>query len=475
MIDTCSVFTDDALAADDATAVAERISRGDVTAVEVTQAAIERAGRATELRAISHEDFAGAIQRAESVSAAPTWPAVFQGVPTLFKDNVLAAGFPTGNGTAAMPARVREADGPVVALLRQLGVNPIGASAMPEFGLTASTEWGGREGVRNPWNLERSAGGSSGGSAAAVAAGIVPIAHGNDGGGSIRIPAAACGLVGLKTSRFRLPNEVHQDRLPIRLATDGVLSRSVRDTARFLAAAEQIHPPRALPPVGEVNGPARRRLRIGVITEPLTGGPTQPVVAENVRALADELSDAGHQVSPVGWPIARSMVQDFIAYWAFQAMLVETLGHKTIDPEFDKTQLETFTRSMAAYGRKHLARIPLAIARLRRAHVAYDSAFDELDVILSPTLSHTPPELGELSPGQQMATKMPKLIEYVGFTPIANVTGAPAIALPYGRADAGLPNSVMFSARTGDERTLLEVAFEIEQFGAFPSLAEADC
>jgi len=465
-------FTDDVMAGHDATALAGLTADGTVGQVEVTEAAIDRMQRLQPvINALAWPDFDRARERAATRPPMPGWPTVFAGIPTLVKDNLLVAGLPMTNGTVAAPCRRRSVDGTVIRLIRSLGLNPIGASAMPEFGLTATTEWANREPVRNPWSLEHSVGGSSGGSAAAVAAGIVPIAHGNDGGGSLRIPAAACGLVGLKATRYRFPNEPHHSRMPIRLISDGVLTRSVRDTAQFAAAAEQIYRNRRFPSIGMVTSPGARRLRIGLLTESPTGQPTDPQVLAAVRSVADLLSDRGHRVETVSAPVTRTLVDDFSLYWAYQAMFIQAMGRRVVDPDFDKNLLEPLTRGLAAIGRKSAWKIPLVLARLKAAERLQDKAFTDIDLLLSPTVSHPTPLLGRLSPAEPVEIGFPRLVDYVGFTPLANVAGTPAISVPHGSSQNGLPLSVMFGARAGDERTLLEIAFEVEQAAPFPTLA----
>jgi amidase len=464
-----TLFIDDPIDWLDATAIAELIATGELSRQDAVDGAIARMQLLQPtLNALAWPDFHGARERAASQRPGVGWPAVFAGVPTMVKDNILVAGSPMTNGTVAAPQRIRTDDGAVMRLIRALGLNPIGTSAMPEFGLTATTERVGMEPVRNPWNPDFSAGGSSGGSAAAVAAGIVPIAHGNDGGGSLRIPAAACGLVALKATRYRFPNEAHHSRMPIRLIADGALTRTVRDTARFAAAAEQLYRNRNLPAIGLVSGPSPRRLRIGLLTDSPTGVPTDPQVAAAVSGVAEMLDRAGHRVQPIPAPVTATLVDDFSVYWAYQAFFLEYLGRRVVDPDFDKSRLEPLTRGLAAWGRRSAWRMPLVLSRLRRAERIQDRAFAHIDLLLSPTVSHPTPRLGHLSTAAAFAVAFPRLVDYVGFTPLANIAGTPAISVPHGLSAQGLPLSVMFGARRGDERTLLEIAFEIEQSSPFP-------
>jgi amidase len=257
-------FSNDALGEDDAVGVAERIRKRVVSAREVVAAAIARA-RLVEpsLCAIELETFEAALASADLHTQGP-----FAGVPMFVKDAIDVRGLPTNMGSRALRARPAEKDERFTEQLWSQGLVCLGKSKMPELGFNASNEFVGAPSTRNPWNTEYSTGASSGGSAALVASGVVPIAHGNDGGGSTRIPAAACGLVGLKPTRGRLVVSNAARHLPIQIICEGVLTRSVRDTAQFYAAAEQFYRNEKLEPIGSVTTPSARRLRIGLV---LTG------------------------------------------------------------------------------------------------------------------------------------------------------------------------------------------------------------
>lgn len=245
-------FCNDALGDSDATDVAKQIASGQISSAEVVEAAIDRSSLVEpQLSGLRFDDFDRARQRA---SASRPVDGPFAGVPTLFKDNIAVGGMAMTEGSRALGDTPQPADGRVAAQYRATGLIPIGTSTMPEFGWTCSTETLDYC-TRNPWDTQYSAGGSSGGSAAYVAAGVVPIAHGNDGGGSIRIPAHACGLVGLKPTRGRLRIEAADRVLPVHIVSNSVLARSVRDVAGFFAAAEQVYRNRTLVPMGLVDRP----------------------------------------------------------------------------------------------------------------------------------------------------------------------------------------------------------------------------
>lgn len=452
------VFDQDALGDADATEVAELIRQKEVSATEVCQAAVTRAQRAQPLiEAVECTDYDRAVASADGLTSG-----VFAGVPTFVKDNVDVAGLPTNHGTQSFVAEPARKDSPFVGQLEALGLNVLGKSRLPEFGFSASTEYVHRGPVRNPWNPAYSAGASSGGSAALVAAGVVPIAHANDGGGSIRIPAAACGLVGLKPTRGRLVADPAETQLPVRIVTQGVLTRSVRDTASFYAGAEAYWRNPRLTPVRSVEGPGRTRLRIGVLLDSPNGVATDDETRACVQSTADLLSRLGHHVEETTSPVGARFADDFSLYWALLGLLVTTTGRRVIDPGFDATRTDDLTRGLARMCRRRLAGTPGMLYRLRRVTHEYRKVFTRLDVVLSPVLTHTTPAIGHLSPTLPFEELFPRLQAYVGFTPLNNASGGPAISLPLGATANGLPIGCQLAADLGDERTLLELAFELE-------------
>jgi amidase len=457
--DLVHAFGDDALGDSDATELAARIRSKEVTGAEACEAAIRRAEAMQPLlNAVECADHARALAGAD-----PPSPGPFAGVPTYVKDNVDVAGLPTGHGTDAFVPKPATEDGPFVTQLKAVGLTVLGKSRLPEFGFSASTEYAHRDPVRNPWHRDYSAGASSGGAAALVAAGVVPIAHANDGGGSIRIPAAACGLVGLKPTRGRLVPDAADTRLPVRIVTQGVLTRSVRDTAGFYAGAEAHWRNPKLPPVRSVEGPSRTRLRVGVVVDSVTGTATDDETRACVLSTAELLGDLGHSVEEAPMPVSRRFAEDFSLYWGLLGLLVSSAGTRVLDREFDVSRTDNLTRGLARMCRRELARMPGMIYRLRRSTQEYRRVFTQLDVLLSPVLGHVTPPIGHLSPTLPFEELFPRLQAYVGFTPLNNASGGPAISLPVGRSTVGLPIGCQLSADLGDERTLLELAFEIEE------------
>ncbi len=452
-------FGDDALACCDAVELAGRLRRGEVSAAEVVEAAIARAGRVEPLlNAVQWACFDRARAGAERPRSG-----FFAGVPTFVKDNTRVAGLPTGHGSAAVAAVPAATSDPFTLQYLAQGFIVLGKSTLPEFGLNATTEFAHREATRNPWNRDYSSGASSGGSAALVASGVVPIAHANDGGGSIRIPAACCGLVGLKATRGRHREKRLARMMPVNLLNEGVVTRSVRDTAFFHAEAEKYYRNPALPQIGLVEGPGRERLRIGVWLEPVTGDAIDPATRAAVEGVADLLSDAGHQVTALPAPVGRLFVDDFGLYWSMLAYLFEQTGRHTLDPSFDPARVDGFTRGLSRQFRRRCYRAPWFIRRLRQSSADYARVFERLDIVLSPVLTHTTPRLGYLSPDVVFEELFGRLMRYVGFTPWANASGGPAIALPVGTTPDNLPLSIQLFGGHGRERRLLQLAYAIEE------------
>ncbi|WP_430335064.1 amidase [Rhodococcus sp. ACT016] len=451
-------FRDDALGDLDATGVAERIESGEVSAREVVQAAIDRAESVQgTLNGIQVRDFERALRQAEAPRNG-----IFSGVPTIIKDNVDVAGLPTGQGSAAFTPAPAHRNSEFVDQFLSTGAVSLGKSRLPEFGFSASTEYADADPVRNPWNPEYSSGASSGGSAALVAAGVLPFAHANDGGGSIRIPAAACGLVGLKPTRGRTLPDATDKTMPIRIVTQGAVSRSVRDSARFYAAAESYYRNPKFPPIRLVEGPGSTRLRIGVIVDSVTGVPTDDETREAVNSTADLLDKLGHHVEEARLPVGEAFMHDFKLYWGFLSFAIATGGRRMFGPTFDPAKTDNLSRGLAAMYRKHMLETPRMLYRLQHTARTYAQMFQTYDVVLSPVVSHTTPKLGHLSPAQDFDTLFDRLVTYAAFTPLNNASGGPAISLPLHQTSTGLPLASHFSADHGDERTLLELAFELE-------------
>ncbi|GGK65283.1 putative amidase AmiC [Nocardia camponoti] len=457
-------FTDDALGTLDATGVADALRAGEVSRREVIDAAIART-RAVDptLNAVQIEAFAQAQTAPETVG-------VFAGVPAFIKDNVDVKGLPTAHGSVAFAPKPAKLTGEPAAQFLHSGVIALGKSRLPEFGLTASTEFADAPPTRNPWNPNYSTGASSGGSAALVAAGAVPIAHANDGGGSIRIPAAATGLVGLKTTRERMLDQPGARNLPVNLLAEGVVTRSVRDTANYVAAVEGFGKPSKWAPIGLVAGPSDTLRRIGVVRADILGRPVHPDNGAILDSAAKTLARLGHELVEVSLDLNPRFVDDFKRYWAGMA-LAQSLSMRIVERgSFDAERLDPFTRGLIQVAvRNPLASVASAW-RLRSGTTIYDEQFDGIDVMLTPVLSHPSPLIGELDPNQPFDELFTKLVDYVGFTPLNNIGGGPGIAVPHGLLPIGLPGSVQLAAPRGDEATLLDLAYQLESESPFPRI-----
>jgi amidase len=461
-------FSDDALGDLDAVALAEAVAAGRVSVPEVVEAAIARTERvAGPLGALAVDCF----DRARAEARHPRG-GYFSGVPTLVKDNVDLAGLPTQQGTDAFAPRPAKADGEFARMYLATGLIPIGKSQLSEYGFSASAEHPRIGPVRSPWSTDHTAGASSAGTAALVAAGAVPLAHGNDGGGSVRIPAAVNGLVGLKPTRGRLAQDRLLRQMPVRIVSDGVLTRSVRDTAAFLREAERVYRDLRLAPVGDVTRPVRARRTVALLTEGI-GVSATPEVEKLTLETADLMESLGHRVERIEQPVPASFKDDFLLYWSSLATLAVTTGRAAHGSSWDRSRLDNLTLGLDRHCRRHLHRLPGATRRLRRSSGLARDLHGRYDVVLTPTLARETPEIGWLDPTQDYETIMGRLLQWVAWTPMHNATGAPAVSLPLAMTAAGLPQGMMLAAGHGREALLLELAYELEEARPWPLLRDA--
>ncbi len=466
-------MVDDDLSALTALELAAAIRSGVVTPTEAGRTALARARRlgptvgafVTLTPDLAREQARHAEQRLADHDGAP-----FLGVPLAIKDLTQVAGVPMRAGTAALPTYVPEADDGVVTRLASAGAVVVGTTATPEFGLPCYTEPDIGPPTRTPWDLARSAGGSSGGSAAAVAAGIVPAALGSDGGGSIRIPASACGLVGLKPSRGRVSwAPLGVDRAG--LATQGVLTRSVRDTAAFLDVlagpwpGDQFLLPGPRTTFLDACDRDPGKLRVGVLTEPVIAAdaPVHPACRAAAQEAARALEGLGHHVTPAPVPFPAERWEAFRALWSVGALSVP------VPPEAEG-RLVPLTRWLRDEGRGvsglDYAAAVTAVQFLGREVAGAWAAFD---LILTPTLAQPPAPIGSLRDDDDPAADFAAQTRFTPWTSIWNLTGAPAISLPlsWARVEEGddghlLPIGVQLGGRLGAEETVLAAAAQLE-------------
>ncbi|MCB2097565.1 MAG: amidase [Parvularculaceae bacterium] len=445
----------------DAVETAARIAKGELSAGEAVDAAIERAKRIDKkINAIAFKTFDRAQEEAgETQGRTGPWA----GVPSFVKDLDDVVGVPTGFGSRAFPGYKGKAQTPFIDSFLGLGVVSLGKSTTPEFGLTATTEPLSTGKTRNPWNTEHSTGGSSGGAAALVASGVVPVAHASDGGGSIRIPASCCGNVGLKVSRGRHRQARQELAGPITISVHGVQSRTVRDTAAAIAALEIGRTDASLPDVGLVAGPSDRRLRIGYYLAGPYGRPVDPEVADLTKKVAALCESLGHQVEEIVLPFGPGVEEAFILYWAKNAAIAIEKWEEGSGLKRNGLAFENFTLGLVEHYESHTDQFDAAVARLLETANEFERMFASADVVLSPVLASSPVKLGYLDTGLSYDEHLQRVSDYAQFTGLYNIVGAPAISLPLSISASGLPVGAMFGAMKGDERTLLELAYELEQ------------
>jgi amidase len=457
----------------DATAQAELVATGKVSPVEMVNAAIERVERYDgALNALTYRWFEAARELASS-SQLPEGP--FRGVPYLLKDLYAAeAGKPLSNGSKAYKAAdyVSTEDTTLVSRYKASGLISIGRSNSPEFGSVPVTEpeaWGP---TRNPWDLSRTPGGSSGGSAAAVAAGIVPIAHASDGGGSIRIPAACCGLVGLKVSQGRISMGPTRDES--NLGVEHCVSRSVRDSARLLDATHGpgigdviIAPTPRRPFIDEV-GADPGRLRIGFLDFNPRGGDVHADCVDGVHKTAKLLESLGHHVEP-GFPEIFSdndFGRAFSMLWSTNMGTAIRRFSEALGREMTPNDIEAMNWAQAEFA-KGVNGVDFSLAQassiqFRRAIQSWWTK--GWDLLLTPTLSAPPLPVGSMpnNPERPM-TPLMTAGAWVAFTSQFNISGQPAISLPLHRTAEGLPVGMQLAAAYGREDLLIRVASQLEQ------------
>lgn len=442
--------------------LAERIRRHELSPVEVTTAYLERIERidprlGAYVLVTAELALARAAEQEQTLVATPAelLPPLF-GVPISIKDLTPTAGVRTTFGSPAMVDFIPDFTAGHASRLERAGTNMLGKTNTPEFGLNATTEDSPFPPTRNPWNLEHSAGGSSGGAGAALAARLCPLAQGSDGGGSVRIPAAACGVVGLKPSRGRVSSGPYGGEGWGGLATSGPMARTVADVATMLDAMAGPSPGDpytialpALPFASAVASPPGP-LRIGWIARH-PEAPVDPEVATAVERVADGLADAGHQV--------EQSSPELCGLWGLFLKIVQ--AHVAADELIDVDQLGSHARAVHEAGRlvslgEYIRAKDAMHCRAREIAVW----FEQYDVLLCPTLTRTPPPLGELTgAGPEL---WDKLQSYIAFTFWVNMTGQPAMSLPLAWSTSGLPIGVQIVGRQLEEATLLGLAHQLE-------------
>ena len=459
----------------DVTAQAELVRRGDASPLELVDAAIARIEAVNpSINAVIHERFEKA--RTEALGQLPDGP--FRGVPFLLKDlETRSLGDPHHAGTAFLKHAeyIADRDDHVTARFRAAGLVVVGRTNTPEFGTTITTEPDAHGAARNPWNLDHSTGGSSGGSAAAVASLMVPAAHASDGGGSIRIPASECGLVGLKPTRGRVPLGPEVSDTWAGSTVSGVVSRSVRDTAALLDAIAGPMPgdayvaPELPGPLGNEVGRDPGPLRIGVLDHPLLPGVDASVqMIDAVRFAATLLEQLGHHIED-SHPAA---MEDARFTDAFTTVVATHVAHdldawgRVLGRTITETDVEERNWMFATIGRsfsapQYLDAIYWQQEWSRRMaewwrHPLTPNGFD---ILCTPVLNGPPPKLGWLNDPIEGLSRVTSIMQY---TAQFNVTGQPALSLPLWWTEDGLPVGIQFVAPFGREDLLIRLASQIE-------------
>ncbi|WP_300015951.1 amidase [Pseudonocardia sp.] len=454
---------------------AAALRRGDLSSAELVEHTLRRIA-ASDPGAFATVTADRALEQARAADErlAQGDPAPFLGVPTAIKDLALTAGVPTGFGSRVYEGYVPTVDDDAARLLREAGAVSVGKTATPEFGLPPYTEPAGRPPAVTPWDVSRLAGGSSGGAAAAVAGGLVAFAHGTDGGGSIRIPAACCGLVGLKTTRG-LVSRGPTGGDPLGMSVSGPLARTVDDAAAMLDVLAAVVPGEPYPLLAR---PAEtylaaalraqpRRLRIGrYSTPPVPDAVLDPACVAAYDRATELLAGLGHDVVEYDPGLDEDFLPVFEVLWA-------VLAHGHPVPADAEPLLEPLTRwwrdrGSAISGPQYLGATQSAIALTRRVVGAQAAA--GVDVVLTPMLAQLPRPVGWFTAGGDPAQDFERQKRFTPFTATYNLTGQPALSLPVtsgrpadGPADGpALPVSVQLVGRAGDDALLLELGAQLD-------------
>lgn len=457
-------FSDDILSDHDATALAQLIKDKKITSAEIMDATIQRAEQVEpQLNALMTQNFEAARQVAQQHSG----EGFFAGLPMVYKDLTLIKGTKTFYGSEAFrnatPSKKTDA---IVKQIEAQGFIHMGTTTTPEFGFTPSVEFPHRVATSNPWNYDHTCGGSSGGAAALVAAGVLPIAHSADGGGSTRIPAACCGLVGLKATRGRLKLSSLFEHQIHSIAIDGVITRTVRDTARFYAEAETYYHNTSLQAIGLVDQPLNKKLTIGYATSGAQDNHSDEPTLAAVDKTIKLLESLGHTVKPVELPITDKAMDEFIYLWQLNGYLMKKFGKQMFPKYFEPDKLTKLVRGLAEAFKPNKLKTPSFLYHLKRSKHVFRKFMTEekLDALMTPTLTHLTPKIGHLGMEQEFDVVFPRMSKWACISPYANATGCPAISLPLAHDDEhDLPIGIMFGALHGHERLLLELAMQLEE------------
>jgi amidase len=448
--------------------VAALVRGGEIAAREAASAAIERIEALNErVNAFVEVDAERALEAATAIEPGDERP--FAGVPIAIKANTPVAGSCMNFGSRFLAGHRPEHSAYLVRRLREAGFVVVGVTNMPEFGILPTTEPRHTGPTRNPWDLERTPGGSSGGAAAAVVSGMVPVAQGNDGGGSLRIPAGCCGLVGLKPSRGRVSRG--PDLGDSFLGVDGVLTRTVAETAQLLdvlagyEVGDATWAPRPVEPYATSVRRDPGRLRVAMTTANLYGAEVNAECERAMRAAGELLSSLGHEVEEASPALPSGDVLGlFMKAFGPAVSLGISYGGLLAGRPPEDDEIEPLSRWVAdgAQGQTAVGYLG-AVAQLQAVARGIVAFFAEYDLLLTPTLAQRPLRIGECTGyGEDPPADLERAGQFTPFTSLFNVTGQPAIVVPLGFGDDGLPTTAHIVAKPLGEDTLLQVAAQME-------------
>jgi len=448
--------------------VAALVRGGELSAREVVSASLERIeAMDPELNAFVEVDADGALAAADAIEPGDERP--FAGVPIAIKANVPVRGLCMDFGSRFLAGHRPDHSAYLVRRLRDAGFIVVGITNMPEFGILPTTEPRHNGPTRNPWDGERTPGGSSGGSAAAVASGMVTLAHGNDGGGSIRIPAACCGLVGLKPSRGRISRG--PDLGDSFLACDGVLTRTVAETAQALdvlagyEVGDSTWAPRPPEPYSHAVRRDPGRLRVGLTAANPLGAEVDPECLRGMRDAGELLSSLGHDVeeAEIAMP-GRDTLELFVEVFGPAVTLGVSYGELLAGRPPEEEEIEPLSRAIAEHA-QHTTSVSYlaALAQLQAVARAIVAFFASYDVLVTPALAERPLAIGDCHGcGEDPMADLARSGRFTPYTALFNATGQPAVTVPIGFGDDGLPTSAQIVGKPLCEDTLLQLAAQIE-------------
>ncbi len=449
-----------------------QIKNGSLSSSELVEDAIQRIEK--------HNPFINAVvtktyEKARETASKQLPESPLSGVPILVKDLVQVKGVRNTSGAALFKDNVAAFDSEIVSRMKKAGLIILGITNVPEFGLTCTTEPRVHGPTRNPWNTEYTSGGSSGGAAAAVASGMVSIAHGSDGGGSIRIPSSFCGLFGVKPTRGRVPYSPISGTANLGLSVNHALTSSVRDSAAFLDIIDGfcVGEPYAAPPKSrpylEETAIDPKKLKIALVTSSAVGGSFHPDVEKVVRRAAEICDEHGHSVSEVEIGDMMGLetplfVDSFLNIWSTIAgTIVKTISLRAGGPE--REWFENLTWGL------YQKSLKLSAIDYKTSHDVletfgrnFNHFMQDYDTVLTATVPEPPFKLGEVNPTFEEPLKnFDKVVRYASLTAMSNASGKPAMSIPLGLGEKGLPIGTQFIGRFGDEATLFRIASQIEK------------